>query len=236
MNPRFLTALPLLIAALALAACGEGSPPSSETSGQGGAPREARATSAQTPAGGTGATPQKSAKDQHGEGASTAPGQAPRDSSASFTPRRHSDSGGGSAPLRTRGGDNSIQDFGSEAGGEDFAAAAAALHAYLDARAAGAWRTACSYMASGLTTLLAEPAAGEGSPPPDCPALLHALSAGLPKSALREAAQADVASVRVEGDRAFLLFHGAESTPYFIPMAREGGAWKVAAPAPSPLG
>lgn len=38
-----------------------------------------------------------------------------------------------------------------------------------------------------------------------------------------------------EGDRGFLLFHGVLGADYFMPMAREGGMWRVAAIAPSAI-
>ena len=140
--------------------------------------------------------------------------------SGSFTPPAHQDSGGGAAQFETKGGDNSIQEFGSEASGSDFEAAAAALHGYLDARAAAAWTAACAYMSPGVA---------------NCPETLASLSADVPAAALSEAAEADVAALRIEGDRGFLLFHGARGTNYFMPLVREGGTWKVAAIAPSAI-
>jgi hypothetical protein len=57
----------------------------------------------------------------------------------------------------------------------------------------------------------------------------------VPKSVLEEAAQADVGALRTEGDRGFLLYHGASNTDYAISMAKESGAWKVGALAGVPL-
>ena len=69
-----------------------------------------------------------------------------------------------------------------------------------------------------------------------CAATLAALSGKSPTSTLREAAIADVGSLRSEGDRAFLIYRGAEEQRSTrSPMAREDGEWKVASLAGVPL-
>lgn len=165
-----------------------------------------------------------------GGGETTSPGggagSRPADTSASFTPPTHRDTPSGAAELETEGGDNSIQEFGSEASGSDFEAAAAALHGYLDARAARAWRAACSHLSPDTRGSLGDLGGGGAA---SCPETLASLSAEVPNEVLAEAAEADVAAMRVEGDRAFLLFRGAHDAAYFMPMAHVGGAWKVAA-------
>jgi hypothetical protein len=152
--------------------------------------------------------------------------------------RAHHDAATGAASFETKGGDNSIQESGSEAGASEVSQAAAALHGYLNARAAGEWSKACSYMAAGVTAQLSQLTAGgaAGKKAPPCAKLLAGFSAGVPAAAMREAAEADVGALRVEDESAFLLYHGAHSTDYFMPMSRESGHWKVAAIAPSPLG
>lgn len=159
-------------------------------------------------------------------------GGVPGDTRDGFQPPPHHDSGGGVKQFESKGGDNSIQESGSEASGPEFAAAAAALHAYLDARAAGAWAVACEYLSPGAYEPLTEPGGGGG---PSCPEVLARLSGGLPQRALREVAVADVGSFRVEGDSGFILFHGAHGADWFAPMVREDGHWKVGAIAPSAL-
>lgn len=162
-------------------------------------------------------------------------GGGEEETNTTFTPPSHSDSGGGAAQFERKGADNSIQELGSEASDSERAEAAAALHAYLDARAAGAWRDACSYMASGFADSLAQLASAEGREEAACPSVLALLSGDLPAAALREGAIADVGALRVEGDRGFLLFRGAHDVGYFMPMAQERDQWKVAALAPSAL-
>lgn len=151
-----------------------------------------------------------------------------------FKPHPHHDSGGGSGQFEAKGGDNSIEEFGEETSGSEFEEAAAALHDYLDARAQRAWAAACGYLATGVTKeLIVQLAKARGGAAPSCAGLLASFSSGLPQAVLREAAVADVGSLRVEGDRGFLLYHGAHGAGYFIPMVREEGHWRVAAIAPS---
>jgi hypothetical protein len=217
-----------VLAALALAACGGG-----------GGGTTASSTAAQPAAGSGGASGGKQGAQGSSQGQGSGQGQGqggakhgvPGDTSAHFTAPTHHDSATGAAQFETKAGDNSIQEFGSEAGSSDFAAAATALHGYLDARAAAAWAAACSYLSPGIAASLAQLGGGGGGA--SCPEVVAGLS--VPGAALSEAAEAEVAALRIEGDRAFLLFHGAHGADYFMPMAHEGGAWKVAAIAPSAI-
>lgn len=133
----------------------------------------------------------------------------------------------GSAQFRTPGGDNSIEEFGAEADRSELRAAAAALHGYLDARAAAAWGRACSHLSASYRHTLDQLATRSGKT--SCAATLKALSAGAPRSALAEAAVADVRALRSGAARGFLLYYGAHHSPYGIPVVREGGAWRVGA-------
>ena len=153
-----------------------------------------------------------------------------------FTPRAHRDSGGGAQQFEAGGADNSIQEYGSEAAGSELADAAAVLHAYLDARAAGAWSAACQRLASAVSEeLVRQLGTSESGEKAGCAEVLAALTSGLPASARRKAAIADVGALRVEGASGFLLFRGFGDRAFFIPVAREDGKWKVAAIAASPL-
>ena len=230
--------LPLAVALLALgaSACGSGSSPDSTARDASAAATAQGGGEAGTPGGESGSASGKGGSGSAGS-ESSGSGKVPGDTSASFQPRSHRDSGGGAAQFETKGGDNSIQESGSETSGGEFAQAAAALHDYLDARAAHAWAAACESLFAGVTEQLSQltGAGGQGRKP-GCAEALADLSAGIPDSALREAAVADAGSLRAEGDRGFLLFKGAHGAGYFVPMAREGGEWKVAAIAPSALG
>jgi hypothetical protein len=150
--------------------------------------------------------------------------------------KEHDDSGGGSAQFKTKGGDNSVQEFGEEAGGSEFDQAAEAVHGFFDARVRGDWKSACSYLAADVSKSL-EQLAGRSKEVTGggCAKTLEAISGGVPRSAFVEAAEADIGSLRVEGDRAFVLYSGAKNTVYAIPMKDEDGAWKVASLAGTPL-
>lgn len=221
-----LTAL-ALCAALALAGCGSGSATTSGSAtlaAPAAGPKRPGHPASSAPATGTEAAGGAQGRGA-GAGASTEP-------EPTFHPRPHHDSGGGAGQFEEAGGDNSIARFGAEAGAGDLAAAAAVLHEYLDARAEGAWAIACSRLAPAIAKGLGALAGGTSGP---CPKLLAALSAGLPPQALEEAAVADVGALRSHGGRAFLLYTGAHGVHYFVPMAKEGGRWKLAAIAPSTL-
>jgi hypothetical protein len=166
--------------------------------------------------------------------------------SKDFVPRPHADSGGGSQKYVTPGGDNSVQEFGAEAGETDRDAAATAVHNFLDARAQEAWAAACSYLSSEVRKSLetfavqAREAAEQQdkSTPQDtgCPTILAELTnkAALPELR-KEAAEADVRSLRVEGDRAFIIYTNGEGTAIAIPVVKEDGDWRVGSLAGTPI-
>jgi hypothetical protein len=143
----------------------------------------------------------------------------------------------GSAQFRTPGGDNSIQEYGTEAGRAELREAAAALHGFLDARLALRWARACSYLGASVRhSLEALSAGGSKKARTGCAGALAALAASIPRAALAEAAVADARALRSKGPHGFLLYYGAHHAPYGIPVVREGGAWLVGALAGVPLG
>jgi len=156
---------------------------------------------------------------------------------AKFTPKQHSDSGGGSKQFIQKGGDNSVQEFGEEAGKGEFEAAASAVHDFLDARAAGDWAAACEYMSKSITESFAKLAAGakqlKGA---GCAGILEKLTNPAARTAQKaEAGKADVGALRVEGSHAFVLYRGPKGAVLAMPMVEEDGAWKVASLAGTPL-
>jgi hypothetical protein len=225
---RLLLSTLAVLAAAWLAACGSDSP----TSTDGGA---TSSPATQT----TPAAKGENKKEGGGTGARSdeeSAGGKKKRQEAGFTPPTHHDSGGGSAQFRTKGGDNSIQEFGGEASSSEFEQAAATLHAFLDARAARAWQAACGYLASSVGEQLEQQFGEEsGGGPKGCAGILSALTAGVSSRSLREAAVADVAALRAEGNQGFLLFEGVRGATYFMPMNREDGRWRVAAIAASAL-
>lgn len=142
--------------------------------------------------------------------------------------------GAGPSSTGGEGSDRSIQEFGSAGSASERAAASFVLHGYLDARVERDWNAACAQLAAGISQALAQQF-GNDDGKAGCAGILTELTAAVPAAALRQAAVADVGSLRIEGEQGFLLFHGAGDDPYFMPMLQEGGAWKVAAVAASPL-
>jgi hypothetical protein len=151
----------------------------------------------------------------------------PAPPASAFQPKPHHDSGGGADQFVVKGADNSVQEFGAEADESELEAAATALHAFLDARAERNWAAACTYLSAETKHGFAQ--ITSASHPAGCATTLATLSGKVPTATLREAAIADVASLRSEGKRGFLIYRGApEGTVYAISMAKERDRWKVA--------
>lgn len=178
--------------------------------------------------------------DSGGQGSSSGAkeeGTSAESGSGDFTPKQHDDSGGGSEQLKVKGGDNSVQEFGAEADASEFAAAATALHNFLDARAAKDWGAACEYLAKSVAASL-EKLAAQAKQVEDtsCGGILEKLTNPDAMQLLEEEAEkADVRSLRVEGAQAFVLYTGLDDTVLAMPMNDEGGSWKVASLAGTPL-
>jgi hypothetical protein len=159
------------------------------------------------------------------------------EASARFVPKRHHDSGGGSKQFEVKGGDNSVQEFGAEASASELDRAATALHDFLDARAEGNWAAACSFLAKSTVESFKGLASGaKRAAGASCAEVLEKLTNPAARQALKaEAAKANVGSLRIEGERAFVIYTGTGGTVLAMPMAHEGGAWKVASLASVPL-
>lgn len=218
-----------ILAATALVACG-GSDSSTEGS------------STATTGSDTSATPQGAAKGQQNgaakaaqKGGSGGGGSSQSGQAKVSTPLKVS--GGGSGQFRSKGGDNSIQEFGEEGGESELEEAATALHSFYVARAEEDWGRACSFLSSSMVGQLEQLATQ--SPQlkgKDCAALLHAFTRPLPASVRRETTVVDAGSLRTEGEQSFLIYRGEGGTAYAMPMKNEGGEWKVGLLAASPLG
>jgi len=146
-------------------------------------------------------------------------------------------SGGGSAQFRSKGGDNSIQEFGDESGESELQEAAEVVHGFYVSRATEEWDKACSYLAKSnikqLEQLANQSAKSQGA---DCPTVLKAFTQPLPASVEREITTVDAGSLRHEGEQGFLIYYGAGHVKYAMPLRDEGGTWKVAALSGTTLG
>jgi hypothetical protein len=238
--PKLVAALlAAVLAAAALAACGGGdsstSEPSSTSASQpstqdGGSTKEGGGQSRE------GANSGKSEQSQGSSGDSGRSGDSGSSGAGNSVPPLKV-SGGGSSQVRTKGGDNSIQDFGEEGDESELQEAAEALRAFYVARADEDWSAACSYLASTVARQLEQlasraPQQVQGA---GCAGALHAFTRPLPPSAVRETTRIDAVSLRRDGERAFLIYRGGEGTVYATLMQDEGGTWKVAGLAGTPL-
>jgi hypothetical protein len=215
-------ALPLAALAIGLSACG-GSDDSTQSSSL--TTRTAQGTTTTPADEGDSAKVKPAPSDDNGGSASEDSDQASSDDSAAEE---------GSSAFRTRGGDNSIQNFGAEADRAEVDAATAALTSYLQARAKDDWARECALLAESAVAPLEQLASrspqleGKG-----CAAILTALVVRTPASSRANPMTDGVASLRFEDDRGFALFHGAGGVDYFVPMVKEDGEWRVGALAPS---
>lgn len=146
-------------------------------------------------------------------------------------------SGGGSAQFRTKGGDNSIQEFGDESDESELQEAAEVVHGFYVSRAAEEWGKACSYLAKSNIEQLEQIA--KQSPQlkeAGCAPVLRAFTRPLPASVSREITTVDAGSLRHEGEQGFLIYYGADHAKYAMPLRNEGGSWKVTALSGTTLG
>jgi hypothetical protein len=146
-------------------------------------------------------------------------------------------SGGGAAQFRTKGGDNSIQEFGEESDESELEEAAAAVHGFYVARAEEDWAKACTFLAESMVGQL-EALAGQ-SPElkgAGCPTVLEAFTRPLPASVRRETTVVDAGSFRHDDERGFLIYYDSEDKPYAMPLEDQDGEWKLTLLSATPLG
>ena len=139
--------------------------------------------------------------------------------------------GGGSGQFVVPGGDNSVQEYGEEAGEAELREAAEAVHAYFVARVTGEWARACGFLSAVSIESLEQ--AGSRSPKASgkgCPGALDLVTKAVSPSLTRALTTVDAASLRSEGSQAFLIYTGPPGrTVYAMPLREEDGAWKLGA-------
>jgi hypothetical protein len=234
-SKTLIAAIVALLLAAGLAACG-GSDSSSSTAAEAGGQGQSEGGSQGEANGGAQGKPGSKAGEGKSGGSAGGEGQ-PGGNAAAFVPKHHHDSGGGSTQYRVKGGDNSVQEFGAEADTAERDAAAVVLHDFLDARAEGNWAAACGFLAKSATEAFEKLAAqAKQIEDTSCAGILAKLTNPAAKASMKaEAERADVGSLRIEGERAFVLYTAIGGTILAMPMANEGGAWKVASLAGTPL-
>lgn len=182
-----------------------------------------------------------------GGGGSSSPGTNPGTASGSSTTTaappaflKHAEAGAVTAAERRRAGraapfvapeaDNSVPTFGSEAGASERDQAEASLKAYLRARAAEDWASACRGLAQSVRQGYEKlGSSSTKATAPSCAQVLAALSKG---ADLSDPLTGPLLSLRVHGANAFALFYGPGHQQYMVPMNREGGGWRPTQAAP----
>ena len=125
-----------------------------------------------------------------------------------------------------RGGEAGIEDFGEEASGSDREAILTSFEAYLGALAEKDYAVACPYVSVYILRSL-EQLIPRASRPEDCPSTLPTLLAPAAAKIARQQADGKITKVRVEGDRAYVVFEAPGAVLYQMTMVHEDGRWKV---------
>ncbi len=110
----------------------------------------------------------------------------------------------------------------------------AAFHEYFAALAAGDAASACEHLSAAVHESLAQ-LAGKQAGGTECTRTLPALLSPDAPQIAREQERGRIARVRVEGDRAFVVFHAPGAKLYQLTMQREDGTWKSTVVAASVL-
>jgi hypothetical protein len=171
-----------------------------------------------------------------GEGGSTSgpADSAPKEEGPRVAPLEVS--GGGSAEFHVKGGDNSIQEYGSEAETGELRRAARVVHGYFAALAREDWAGACRRLSRKMLSSISQLAAAHPKlKQKGCAPSLAMLFGEVSAAEGREASTVDAASLRYQGAQGFLIYRGAEGKAYFASLQREAGRWTVGALSPTPL-
>ena len=141
----------------------------------------------------------------------------------------------GSDQFRDRT-DSPLLDFGEEGSEEELEASGAAVKAFFVARADEDWPTACAQLAHSMLAKIEHLATtATGLEDKSCPSFLGNFTR-LTAKERRDSRVVDAGSLRVQGQRGFLIYYGAGKVVYAMPLNREGDAWKLASLSSDRLG
>lgn len=223
--------------ALLLAACGSSDSGSSDSSST-----EGSTTTGASAQGGSRSSQsrEQDGSQKQGDANGSASGQQ-QDGSTGFsaeeveTPLKVS--GGGSEQFRTKGGDNSIQEFGDESDESELEEAAETVHSFFVARATGDWKATCGYLSKSMSEQLEQLAASSTElKDKGCASFLQAFTGKLSAKEWQETTTVDAGSLRQEGEQAFLIYYGPGKTVFAMPLKVEDGEFKVGALSGNELG
>jgi len=129
-------------------------------------------------------------------------------------------------PEALEGGKEPVATFGKEASESERAEASAVLDENLTARQEGDIAGQCGTLGKrGLESVSATSA----KEPSKCVAELKKIAEPLSstENARKDTLAGEIAALRVDGKKAYALYHGNDGNDYAMPMEQEGGRWKV---------
>lgn len=126
---------------------------------------------------------------------------------------------------RAAGAESSIETFGGEAEGSAREAILGVERSYFIAMASRDYGAACAHLATSVQHSMTELT---GRPDATCQRTLPALLAPQAYPMMRRQAHGAIRKVRVDGQRAFVVFHAPGARLYQLPLVDERGEWKVA--------
>lgn len=142
-----------------------------------------------------------------------------------------------SAAFVTPGGDNSIQEYGSEGDAAERAEALEVIEAISSAMETGKWKPVCDNYLSATNLEQFEVVASKipkfkGA---DCAEILGGLSPPLKGTENPTRPKDGIQSIRGDDKNAFAIYRGVDGGAYAWPMAVEDDGLKATAMAPTPL-
>lgn len=125
------------------------------------------------------------------------------------------------------GGDNVVQEFGTEASPAERRQVSSMIEAWMRARAAGDWDEECRYLHEKKIESAIAAAQQFSQRKVDCAAALKTLS-GLPGAASRKNTMSEpVASLRIGEGHGYAQYHGREGRDWIVAVRRQDGSWKI---------
>jgi len=148
----------------------------------------------------------------------------------------NSDPLGASTEFMQKGGNDQPATFGRIANVDEREAASHVLEKNLAARAAGNWAAQCATLTAGKIAQVEEQGKSFGGGH-GCAANLRALAEPVSqtKKFRADTLKGPIEVFRVKGQLGYALYHGTGNKDYAMLMKKEGGEWKVARLATTPI-
>jgi hypothetical protein len=235
MGPNTRTLALLIVCALLsagfLSACGDDGDSTSSSAAT--RSESGSSTEATTDAGGSGSGNESGGQPSSGGSTNTGSGKG----GGSGVGGTNLDSSERSSAYVTPGGDNSIQEFGDEGDAAERAEALVVIEAIGKGSETGKWDEVCDKYLS-ASNLEQFEAITEKVPQfkgKDCAEILGGLSPGGKGAGEPSRPKNGIASIRGDDENAFAIYTAVDGNGYAFPMAKEDGALKATALAPTPL-